>query len=114
MKNISTLTSLPEIIQCKSDFQKQFEKIDKLELVVNAVNHDLTNLEQSVNKAEEELGYNNSGIKGFLKPWFGMSTKMDKTKSEESIANIPVYQSPLTFKSSEYFGSQEPMDASLE
>lgn len=114
MKNLSALTSLPEIIQCEEDFQKHFEKIDKLQMVLNVVNQDLTALEQNVTKAEDELGFNNSGFKGFLKPWFGMSSKVDKTKTEDGAPFEPVYQHSLTFKSSDYFGNQEQMDDSAE
>lgn len=115
MKNLSALTSLPEIIQCDEDFQKHFEKIDKLQIVLNAINEDLTALEQNVTKAEEDLGFNNSGFKGFLKPWFGMaSSKGDKAKAEDGAASEPAYRHSLTFKSSDYFGDREHMLDSAE
>lgn len=105
MKNLASLTTLPEIIQCQEDFEKQFDKIDNLQLVLNAVNHDLTNLEQCVTKAEDELGFNNSGLKGFLKPWFGMASKSEKAKTEQGASSEPVFQNALTFNSSDYFGA---------
>lgn len=103
MKNLASLTSVPEIIQSQEDFEKQFIKIDNLQLVLNAINNDLSTLEQSVTKAEDELGFNNSGIKGFLKPWFGMSSKIDRMKTDDGACNESVLRTPLTFKSSDYF-----------
>lgn len=110
MKNLSSLASLPEIVQCKEDFQRHFERIDKFQLVLNAINQDLTTLEQNVAKSEEELGFNNTGLKGLLKPWFGMSsgssatTRSDRLRTEEGLSEHPSYQYSLSFNSSEYFG----------
>lgn len=113
LKNLSTLTSLPEIVQCEEDFQKHFDKIDKLQLVLNAVNQDLTALENTVATAEDKLGYNNSGLKGFLKPWFGMSTKTDKTKIEDGGSETPPFRSTTVFKAEDYFRGAQAMESDI-
>lgn len=92
---------------------KAFRQIDKLQLVLNAVNQDLTALENTVANAEDKLGYNNSGLKGFLKPWFGMSTKADKTKIEDGGIEEPPFRATTVFKSADYFAGEQAMESDV-
>lgn len=62
-------------------------------------------------KAEEELGYNESGIKGFLKPFLGKVVKSDRPRSDADANRATSDNEPPTFvptnvfKASEYFAS---------
>lgn len=104
---------MPEIIQCEEDFHRHFGKIDKLQVVLNSINQDLTALEHNVAKSEDELGFNNSGLKGFLKPWFGMSSasssasKNERARADEGSSEHLSYEYNLGFKSCEYFGDTD-------
>lgn len=105
MKNLSTLNSLPEILQCEEDFQQHFEKIDKLQLVLNAINHDLTALEGNVELSEAQLGLNSSvSLKTFFKPWLALAGASQSTRPDEGAAELQAPIHNLTFKSSDYFG----------
>lgn len=73
--------NIPKILECRKEFTELCKKIDSLENFLAIVNQNLTHVEEQVIIAEEELGINDTGIKGFLKPLFG------KTKSENDIVN---------------------------
>lgn len=108
IKNISASTPIPNIAECEAGFKKYFDNIDKLQLVINRINSDLTAMEESVAKAEEELGYNESGIKGFLKPFLDKVVKTDRSKSDadsNSVNESPTFVPTNVFKASEYFPS---------
>lgn len=103
IKNTTAATPIPNIAECRAGFQKYFQKIDNLQLVINRINNDLTALEQNVAKAEEELGYNDSGLKGFLKTSiFGKVTRGDDTSGTSDPLS---YQPVEIFKASDYFGN---------
>ncbi|XP_055315399.1 biogenesis of lysosome-related organelles complex 1 subunit 4 [Sitodiplosis mosellana] len=105
MKNISASTSLPNIIECKTGIQQYSDRIDKLQLMLDRVNIDITSLEQNMNKAEEELGYNNTGIKGFFKPLLGKIVKSDRSRLPENVDDPELTYKPIEFfKASQYFG----------
>lgn len=74
--------------------------------MLDRVNVDITSLEQNMNKAEEELGYNSTGIKGFFKPLLGKIVKSDRNRpSPESVDDTELtYKSTESFKAAEYFG----------
>lgn len=72
--------------------------------MLDRVNADLTALEQNVTKAEEELGYSNTGIKGFFKPFLGKIVKSDRSRAENADDAELTYQPVEAFKSVEYFG----------
>lgn len=103
MKNIAATTSIPNIAECQKGFQQYADKIDKVNLMLDRVNVDLTALEHNVAKAEEELGYNNTGIKGFFKPLIEKVVKNDRIRTENSEEQQPVYQPIKVFKTSDYF-----------
>lgn len=103
MKNITATTSIPNIAECKRGFEQYADKIDKVNLMLDRVNVDLTALEHNVAKAEEELGYNSTGIKGFFKPFIEKVVKNDRIRTENSEDQQPVYQSIAVFKTSDYF-----------
>lgn len=110
MKNIAAATSIPNIIECKKGFQQYLDKINKVNLMLDRVNQDLTALEHNVTKAEDELGYNNSGIKGFFKPLLEKVVKNDRVRTENSETTEPVYQTVNIFKSSDFFGEKSDHD----
>lgn len=73
--------------------------------MLDHIDTDLTALEQNVTKAEEDLGYNNSGIKGFFKP---LLDKVSKTQNRNADSrsvpqSLPPYESVETFKAQDYF-----------
>lgn len=73
-------------------------------MLLDRVNTDITALEQNVTKAEDELGYNNSGIKGFFKPLLGKIVKTERIRAE-SIDEADLKYTPIeSFKASDYFG----------
>lgn len=74
--------------------------------MLDRVNVDITSLEQNMDKAEEELGYNNTGIKGFFKPLLGKIVKSDRNRpSPENIVVTELTYKPIeSFKTAEYFG----------
>lgn len=103
MKNIAAATSIPNIVECKKGFQQYSERIDKINSMLDRINNDLTSLEHNVTKAEDELGYNNTGIKGFFKS-IEKAVKNDRVRAETSDdAEPPIYQPINVFKSSDYF-----------
>lgn len=105
IKNTSAATPIPNIVECKSGFQTYFDKIDKLQQVIDVINGNLTALEQNVTKAEEELGYNdNSGFKGLFKPFLDKVVKTERTRNNASIErNDPQFQPTHIFKASDFF-----------
>lgn len=68
-------------------------------------------MEESVAKAEEELGYNESGIKGFFKPFLGKVVKSDRSRGDVDSHRVsgdnesPTFVPPHVFKASEYFAN---------
>lgn len=74
--------------------------------MLDRVNNDITSLEQNMNKAEEELGYNKTGIKGFFKPLLGKIVKSDRNRPPpEHIDDTELTYKPTEiFKAAEYFG----------
>ena len=102
IKNLAAATSIPSICECKEGFETYFERIDRLQVVIETVNNDLTSLEQRISKAEEDLGYNNTGLKGFLKPFFTKAAKTDRPADSDG-HEAPSPFAP-TFKASDFFG----------
>lgn len=74
------------------------------------VSTDITALEQNMAKAEEDLGYNNTGIKGFFKPLLGKIVKNDRNRPESVDETAPTHTPIDLFKSSDYFGEIGPND----
>lgn len=107
MKNIAAATSIPNIVECKKGFQQYVEKVDKINSMLDRIDDDLKALENNVEKAEDELGYNNTGIKGFFKPFLEKVVKGEHSNHAggENSVEIPVYQPINVFKSSDYFDS---------
>lgn len=72
-------------------------------MMLDRINVDVTALEQNMTKAEEELGYNNTGIKGFFKPLLGKISK-NRTSHEIPDDTELTYKPTETFKANDYFG----------
>lgn len=68
------------------------------------INMDIVALEQNVTKAEEQLGYNKTGIKGFFKPLLGKIVKNDRNRNENINDTKFTYIPTTPFKASHYFG----------
>lgn len=68
---------------------------------MSVVNNNLVTLEAHVNIAEEELGVNELGLKGLLKPIFSISKK----KIENSVQDQnKIYETPSIFRTTDFFG----------
>lgn len=105
------MTPIPNIAECKDGFRKYFDNIDKLQVVINRISSDLTAMEESVTRAEEELGYNESGIKGFFKPFLGKVVKSDRSRIDVDSnratgdKETPTFVPTNVFKATDYFAS---------
>lgn len=77
--------------------------------MLNSMNQALTALEGNVTMSENTLGFNNTGLKAFLKPWFGLSSgsattpKKDGSRTEEGSSEHLSYHHELGFKADDYF-----------
>lgn len=101
---MSASSSLPNIVECKKGLQQYSERIDKFQLMLDRINNDITALEQNVNKAEADLGYNDTGIKGFFKPLLGKIVKTERNRTENVDDNQLTYKPVESFEASDYFG----------
>lgn len=90
----------------QDDFDKLCKRIDDLEGFVEVVNQNLDTIEKDVVEAEEELGINDVGIKGFLKPIFGKAKKDRRSVGDDAGSAAPrVYVPPVIFDTKTFFGS---------
>lgn len=89
----------------QADFNKLCERIDELEGFIGLVNQNLDTIEKDVVEAEEELGINDIGLKGFLKPIFG-KTKKDRRSVGDDAGSAPrEYVPPEIFETKTFFGA---------
>lgn len=111
IRNISTVTSLPDIMECKKGIQQYSERIDKIQIMLDRINTDIGAMEQNMDKAEEDLGFNNTGIKGFFKPLLGKIAK-NRTHSQELVDHdtSATYKPVDAFKATDYFGESSSCD----
>lgn len=98
------MTSIPDIVKCKNGIQQYSDRIDKIQVMLDRINVDVTALEQNMTKAEEDLGYNNTGIKGFFKPLLGKISKNRSSQATSTDESEPTFQPTETFKANVYFG----------
>lgn len=98
-------------MECKKGIQQYSERIDKIQIMLDRINIDIAALEQNMDKAEEDLGFNNTGIKGFFKPLLG---KISKTRNSQEHTIDPdtniTYKPIESFKSADYFGESSSCD----
>lgn len=101
---------------CRTEFQQYFNKIDEMQKVIDKINEDLTLMERNVAKAEDELGYNESGIKGFLKPLIGKVMKHNKMTTNDTNDNSEqlVFHPTQVFKTSDYFPANDVINEQYE
>lgn len=81
--------------------------------MLDRINNDIFALEQNMTKAEQDLGYNHTGIKGFFKPLLGKIVKNDRNRSDCTEETTLAYKPSELFKSADYFGelnSNLPVD----
>lgn len=96
-------------MQCKKGVQQYSERIDKIQIMLERINSDITTLEQNMDKAEEDLGFNSSGIKGFFKPLLGKIAK-NRSSQEHVDDSSTTYEPIEPFKAADYFGESNPCD----
>ena len=102
VKNDTSTTNeqyIPELNAKIDEFKTLCNTIDNLEHFMKIVNENMSSLEAHVQQAEEDLGINDLGIKGLLRPIFGKSTK----KTNETATEPFVYAPPVIFQTSDYF-----------
>lgn len=97
------VSKLPQSEEFHNKLQSLSKKIDHLQKFVNVVDENVTSLEAHVNVAAAELGYDDSGIKGFLKPIFGNNKPKDDVVS--NLDENQKYVPPKIYKTSDYFPS---------
>ncbi|GAB0097526.1 Biogenesis of lysosome-related organelles complex 1 subunit 4 [Sergentomyia squamirostris] len=98
--SVSTDKNLPEIATFQKDFSELCQRIDGFERFITIAGDNLSRMEAHMSVAEHELGYTESGFKGFLKPIFG------RQKTEQDATNLApgdVYTPPEVFKASDFF-----------
>lgn len=88
----------------QNDFNKLCKRIDDLEAFIGLVNQNLDTIEKDVVGAEEELGINDIGIKGFLKPIFGKAKKDRRSVGDEAGSAPLEYVPPAIFDTKSFFG----------
>lgn len=88
----------------QNDFNKLCKRIDDLETFVGLVNQNLDTIEKDVVEAEEELGINDIGLKGFLKPIFGKAKKDRRSVGDDAGSAPLVYVPPVIFDTKSFFG----------
>lgn len=89
----------------QDDFNKLCKRIDDLEAFIELVNQNLDTVERDVVQAEEELGINDVGIKGFLKPIFGKAKKDRRSVGDDAGSASLEYVPPVIFDTKSFFGS---------
>lgn len=77
--------------------------------MLDRINVDVTALEQNMAKAENELGYNNTGIKGFFKPLLGKIAK-NRTNQTTTDETDLKYQPTEMFNANHYFGESSNLN----
>lgn len=100
---ISTATSLPNIIECKQGMKQYVEKIDRIQMMLDRINSDLKALEQNISVAEEELGYNDTKLSGFFRPFLKKVVGKEVKTNEEHAPKELAYKPVEIFKTSDYF-----------
>lgn len=97
----TTEQNLPAIFQSKFEFQKLCQNIDNLSAFVTTVSDNMDELDHQIVQAEDELGINDLGIKGLLKPLFSKNKKKPETMYGNEVKS---YQPIAIFNPSDYFG----------
>lgn len=97
-------------MECKKGIQQYSERIDKIQIMLDRVSTDITAMEQNMDKAEEDLGFNNTGIKGFFKPLFGKIAKNRNSQEQIDHDTSTTYKPIEAFKAAEYFGESSSGD----
>lgn len=96
-------STLPKTNDFHNSLKSLSQKIDDLQKFVNVVDKNVTRLEAHVDVAAAELGFDDSGIKGFLKPIFG--NIKPKTDVVSNLDENQKYVPPIIFKTSDYFSN---------
>lgn len=93
------VNNLPKTFACEEEFNKLCNRIDDLEAFVEIVTKNMNTLEEHVKQAEEDLGVNDRGIKGLLKPIFGKAKNVTEASQNPDKIYVPLE----IFKTSDYF-----------
>lgn len=97
-------------MECKKGIHQYSERIDKIQILLDRINTDITALEQNMDKAEEDLGINNTGIKGFFKPLLGKISKNRNSQDHVDDTTNATYKPIEAFKAADYFGESSLSD----
>lgn len=89
---------LPKLQYMKDNMMSLCKRIDALEHVVAMANMNLSSLEAAVDKAEAELGVSDR-LFGILNPL----SFFKKTQEPVVSSTVPMYKSPVIYKSDDYF-----------
>lgn len=103
IKSISTQTPLPNIVECKQELFKYADKIDKIQVMLDRINSDVKALERNVTTAEEELGYNDTKLRGFFKPFLKKVVGKEVKPNDNQDAKDLAYKPIEIFQLSDYF-----------
>lgn len=83
---------------------KQYvDKIDSIQVMLDRINSDMKALEQNIATAEEELGYNDTKLRGFFKPFLKKVVGKEVKPADDAEDKQPVYKPINIFKTSDYF-----------
>lgn len=97
-------------MECKKGIQQYSERIDKIQIMLDRINTDIAAMEQNMDKAEEDLGFNNTGIKGFFKPLLGKIAKTRNSQEAVDPDTSVTYKPVEAFKAADYFGESSSCD----
>uniref|UniRef100_A0A1L8DTL9 Putative bioproteinis of lysosome-related organelles complex 1 subunit 4 n=1 Tax=Nyssomyia neivai TaxID=330878 RepID=A0A1L8DTL9_9DIPT len=102
-ENISVTTdkNLPDIGAFQKDFTELCRRIDGFERFVGIAGDHLGKMEAHMVVAEQELGYTESGIKGFLKPIFGGRPRVEQEAT--NLTPDETYAPPEVYSTSDFF-----------
>lgn len=98
----NTRDYLPQINAYKKEFQDIAQRVDAFEDLLRVINRNLSNLEQHVDTAGEELGYSETGLMGLLKPLFKEQRKLGETVKTNLDGDMN-YVPCEVFKAEDYF-----------
>lgn len=97
-------------MECKKGIVQYSERIDKIKIMLDRIDTDIAALERNMDKAEEDLGFNNTGIKGFFKPLLGKIAK-NRNSQEQHVDDTSFTYRPIeAFKAADYFGESNSCD----
>lgn len=93
---------LPKLKAYREEFKDITERVDGFENLLRVINRNLSNLEQHVDTAGEELGYSETGLMGLLKPLFKEHRKAGEAVKSNLDKDGKYVREPV-FQAADYF-----------